>query len=273
MRHLPLQDFQKVPMLLRTAVYWLFVDGEYLVLGGLGLALAYGFRRREETKVFFRQPILPFLGVSFAFFVLINFYRFSRSWGDSNKFVMFLNFWLSLIFGQTLAALESTRRAIGKILTFMVLGLALGPYLFDLQIHFRQPPPELFSKADALAALWVVQHTGPEDVFVTTPLTVVDFVPALAGRAFLHGMYVNTQPYYDPRIEEDIRRLYENADFEILRKYSAQYVRVSANERRRYHLHPVFDQPAGLVYSEESRDYNSIRIYDARALVHQPPPS
>jgi hypothetical protein len=157
----------------------------------------------------------------------------------------------------------------------MALGLALGPCLFDLQIHFRQPPPELFSKADALAALWTAQHTGPDDVFVTTPHTMVDFIPALAGRGVLHGMYVNTQPYYDPRIEEGIRRLYENADFQILREHPAQYVRVSANERRQYHLHPIFDQPAGLVYSEGSRDYNSIRIYDARGLSenHQQPPA
>lgn len=267
MRHLPLQDFQRVPGLFRSAVYWFFVDGEFLVFGGLGLVMAYWFRRREETKVFFQQPILPFLGVSAFFFVLINFYRFSRNWGDSNKFVMFLNLWLSLIFGQMLTILLATRRSLGKILALLALSLALGPYLFHLQTQLFRPPAGLFSKADALAALWITQHTEANDAFVTTPQTLVDFVSALAGRSLLHGMYVTTQPYYDPRIQEGIQRLYENADFGVLRAHSVQYIKISADERRQYHLNSIFDQPLGLVYSDGSHDDNSIRIYNATTLI------
>jgi hypothetical protein len=229
--------------------------------------MAYAFRRREEIKAFFHQPVFPLLAVTFCFFLLVNFYRFSRNWGDSNKFIMFLNFWLSLIFGQMVTVLLATRRLVGKIIALVALSLAVGPYLFHLRIDLRGSPSELFSKADALAALWVTQHTESDDVFVNSPLTVVDFIPALAGRGVLHGMYVTTLPYYDPRLPSEIQRLYENADFGVLRAHSVQYVRVSDIERRQYHINPIFDQPDGLVYSGETRNFNSIRIYSAKALL------
>jgi len=272
--HIPLQDFQAAPALCRRVLFWLMVDGEFIVLGIGGLLLAWSLRRREENRAFFKQPIIPLFVMSIAFFVFVNSYRYSRNWGDSNKFVLFMNFWLAVILGQQVVVLGK-ERWIGKSITGFILALSLVPHLYDsFAVRLlRFGPATLFSKSETLAALWIKQNTKPDDVFVNTTFEAKNFVSALAGREVLLGMYKMAQPYYDPRVDDGIKALYTRGDFSVVRNYGVSYIIVSAREKADYKLNSIFDRPAGLAFLAESYGEPSVRIYSTEKLMQNLSPA
>lgn len=271
--YIPLRDFSTLLQPLRIVAFWLSVNGESFLLGGLGVLMAWCSRNRpREQKIQF-PSVGYFLAVSFLFFLLINFYRISPNWGDSNKFVMFLNFWLAVIVGQQLARLFEERRRWARALIGMVLLMAIGPYVIDSVVRIRRTRETLFSDSDVLAADWIARHTNPNDLFMTAAGGQLHFVTSLAGRPVLQGIYSEVLPYRNEGVRQAIRELYEDGNLDILRHSPIRYVVVSWPERNRYRLNALFNDYRAVVYTTDSGRGNVIRIYDAGQLLSQVTPN
>ena len=86
---------------LKRAWFWLRVAGPSLVLGlvGLGWWLWSGRSSANEQDRRGKTAVLALLAIAGFYFGVINVFRFTPNWGDSNKFVLYLNVLLCLCAG------------------------------------------------------------------------------------------------------------------------------------------------------------------------------
>lgn len=257
------QEIAWIPHLFRRAVFWILVDGDFLVTGLIAAGVLLLRRQRPENRAYTRSAFLPLLAIFVSFFLLINFYRFSRNWGDSNKFVLFLNLWIAVLVGHQFSSFARDWRA--KCAAIFVLVWILAPHLFNVVAHLRRDRV-LFSGEDALAATWIKGHTEPAEVFVTCTSKPMNLVTALAGRTTLHGIFAYNHPYYEEEIANGIRRLYEYVDWKVLENHPARYILVGPQERAMYRISPVFDDEIGLVFSSSTASTSPVEIYDLDVL-------
>jgi len=220
------------PLLTRIA-FWLRAGGPPLVLGIVAAGWwLWQTRRGLQTR---HQVLLKvMLIVGLAFFVLINFYRASPNWGDSNKF--FLYFYLALCIPAANLLADSLRagwrrRAIASA-CFLACVLPMGVEAAGI---FSRSASRLFSRNEAEVATWIRQNTSPDSVFLTSD-SVAHFVTALAGRRVVDGAYTWNTGCQAPGIQEEIATFYETGGREFLRSHGVGYIVVSSRERQRYRV-------------------------------------
>ncbi len=281
---LPLDEYAIFPRYLRRLVFWFFVNGDFLGWAAFFVGLAVLVRLVPHSRDRdLGAPLLGFLlrwrwyfAVCLAIFAAINFYRYSFSWGDSNKFVLFLNLGLALVITLGAARWIGTRLAPLSLAFwwfFTVLCVAPHAYGFYRNILAQSHGKILlFEPNGRAAARWLQSINRPDELVVTAPYNLIHFVTPLAGFPTLAGIYADSNPYRQDEREAQIRRIYEQADFALLRQLDAAYVCISRNERRKVTLHPRWiqlmqDRTAVAFHAGGgSDDYHSVYIFDVRRL-------
>jgi hypothetical protein len=284
---IPLQEYTNVPAYLRRAVFWFFANGDFL---GWGLVFAGSvlLRRRgaaadsgADLRSFLRRWRW-YLAVCLGCFALINVYRYSFAWGDSNKFVVFLNFALAgiIVLGAAQWRNRPRPRLSHAFWWFFFLLCVLPPsYNFYRRILATDHDMVLlFTPNELAAANWLKTVAGPQDVTLTSPDDQIHFVSSLAGRPVRAGIYGGSNPYLRPGLIETIRRVYEDGDLSLLPQLETRFVCISSAERSRYHLnrrwHQLMDQGIGLAFHagrSDAEDGTSIFMFDSQYLSTLPP--
>jgi hypothetical protein len=210
-----------------------------------------------------------------ACFLWINFYRYSSDWGDSNKFVLFLNLGLTLVI--VLGASRWIDRPMAwcsRGLWWFFFTLCLAVPLYE-QVYTYLHPLEgvlLFHPNGMRAANWLRRVTDSDDVILTAAYNRFHFVTPLAGRPTLEGIYSDSNPYGDKAIGELIRRVYEEGDLSLIPNLGVDYLCISAAERRRYRLHPqwieLMKSGKGVVFQAgQPGDHYSVFVFAVDQLV------
>jgi hypothetical protein len=282
---LPLRDFTALPGFLRGIAFWFFADGDFLFWAGLFAVVAWVRQTGSDPArhgsrrvwLFLRQWRWYFV-VCGLFFALINFYRYSFDWGDSNKPVFFFN--LGLTWVIVLGAAQwvgSPRRYLSHALWIFLFILCIAPptysfYLNVLHEGHGAGTVLLFTKNGRAAAEWMAQKLPRREMVLTAAYDDFHFVTPLAGRPTLAGIYGDSNPYRQDGREEAIRRVYEEGEVELLPKLGVRYVCVSRSERNMYKLAPrwnrLMQDEAGVVFEagEGPDDHNSVYVFDAKKL-------
>ncbi len=282
---LPLQDFDALPAMLRRATFWFFADGDFLFWGLLFavIALARWPRSPDAAATPGLKAFLVrwrgYFFVTGGFFLLINFYRYSFDWGDSNKFVFFLNLGLALVITLGVADLLVRRyRLLGNLLWGLFFLLCVGPPSYSFYLNVISDADVngtvlLFTRNGRDAAEWIRQNLPRREPVLTAADNDMHFVTPLAGRPTFAGIYGNSNPYRQNERTEEIRRIYEKDRRELLTKLGGNYLCISRVERALYHLNPAWERRMksgnGVVFQtgEGPDDFNSIYIFDVRRIV------
>ena len=282
---LPLQDFAALPAFTRHMAFWFFANGDFLFWGALFATVAFARRRQRDPAANSSLGLWQFLQqwrwyfvVCGLLFILINFYRYSFDWGDSNKPVLFLNLGLTLVI--TLGAAQwigRRQRYLSHALWGFFLLLCVIPPSYSFYLNVLKPGHGagtvlLFDKNGRAAAEWIGAALKPSDLILTAAYNTMHFVTPLAGRPTLAGIYGDSNPYRQDERQEQIRRVYENGELGLLPKLGVRYVCISRNERRKYKLDAswtrLMENKTGLVFQvgEGPEDFHSVYIFATRQL-------
>ncbi len=276
---IPSGDFSMFPPGLRRAVFWFFTNGDFFGWAGLFFGVTLWRQLHSPTPPLGRllRRWRWYFAVCGAFFLLINFYRYSPAWGDSNKFILFLNLGLALTIakGATLTFGAAQRRRAAVLWGFL-LALCVWPYVYEIVEAARSPMNMIFSAEECRAAKWLQQTTRRSDIVLTAAYNDVHFVSALAGRPTLAGINAQTDLYRQDARAELIRRFYEDGDFGVLPVLHARYVCLCRRERLRYKLNPVWRElmlrPGAVAFHDGGPDdFDSVYIFAASTLLSQQP--
>ncbi len=241
---MPLADFGAVPGWLRRPVFWFFVNGDFLGWGLLFATLAW-LRPAAPAPLDLRAFLCRwrwFFAVTVGAFAVVNFYRYSFFWGDSNKFVLYLNLGLALVIALGTARWLGSRLAwLSHAFWSFFVCLCVVPHAYGFYANVLARPHGkilLFERNGMAAAAWLDAAERPGDLVVTAAYNTLHFVTPLAGLPTFSGIYGDSNPYRQDERGELLRRLYEEGDFAVARRLGGTWVCVSRNERRKYRLHP-----------------------------------
>ena len=263
-----LGDLPEIPALLgfKRPLFWLRAAGATLVPGliGLGIGLA-GLRRRPPAARRLDLALLPLLLVGAGYFVLINFYRFTPNWGDSNKFFLYLNLLLCLYAGRFVALLWQGSRG-GRLVAAGLLGFcALVPTTIEWISRYQRDTERLFSGGDQLVADWIRLNT-PKDAIFLTANSFVHPVTALAGRRVVNGSYTRETGYADERLEALVARAYRQADPALIEQVPVSYVFAGPEEDTLYYINRAnWGRRHTLLFDQICQGYR-YSIYEVRHL-------
>ncbi|HVS52948.1 MAG TPA: hypothetical protein VHD62_11395 [Opitutaceae bacterium] len=277
---LPLDEFARLPAFLRPVAFWFFVNGDFLFWGLL--FAAGGLWRSRRATAGAPGGLADFLRrwkwywiVCAGAFLLINVYRYTADWGDSNKFILFLNLGLSLVIVLGIAQWRTGRlRLLAHALWVFFFVLCVAPFGYQLFLRATRPPYDqvvLFNKYERVAAEWLRRFSAPTDLVLTGTSQIIHFVTPLAGRPVPAGLYGRDNPYRQDERAGEIRRVYEQADFAALRQLNPRFICISRNERRLYRLSAKWQdlirtRKALLFQVGDADEFDSVFIFDSDQL-------
>ncbi len=255
---------------LSRALFWVRVTGFPLILGLAGffcfLLKNRGFSLQSE-KDRKKTILLIFFFIPFLFFLLINFYRFSPSWGDSNKFFLYFEVILCIFAGSLLGSWFEKNRW-GKVFSITLIFIAaLGPSLLEAYVVISRSGSFLFSACDRRVAQLIRLNTGKDALFLTSN-DVIHYVPSLAGRRVVDGAYTWNTGFRKQWTEKDVQRIYKTARQRLVKKYHVTHLLIGPQERRKYTITEKAFEKYELVYNEVCNN-ESYKIYDVTKKVGQ----
>lgn len=275
---LPLPEFAAFPAFTRRLLFWFFASGDFFLWGAVFAALALCTRRHPWSASVrdFVRTWRWYFAATLACFVLINFYRYAFAWGDSNKFVLFLNLGLALFIALGAAQFLRSRFAfLSRGLWWFFFLLCVAPPAYEFHQWVIASPHAkiiLFHRNARAAADWLQAHTPRHAVVLTAAFNDTHFVTPLAGRPTRAGIYSDSNPYLQDDRAERIRRVYEDADFTQLAALGVDYVCLSGGERLRYRLSPRWmdlcqSSPALVFHNGDGpQDHFSVYLFEAIRL-------
>ncbi len=250
---------------LKRVWFWLRVAGPSLVLGLAGLGW-WLLRRRGDNDEDRRgkTALLALLFIAGFYFGVINVFRFTPNWGDSNKFVLYLNVLLCLCAGRWLAQLWGKSRVL-KITTVALVGLgSVVPSGIEWALRYRREPERLFSASDRMVADWIKINTPKDAVFLTAN-SFVHLVPALAGRRVVNGSYTRETGFADQQTEDTVARAYREADPFLITSAHVTHVMIGPEENGIYRINrAAFSRHHRLIFDQPSRGA-AYTLYETRA--------
>jgi hypothetical protein len=231
--------------------FWIRAGGAPFLFGLIGFFLAPTFRLRAghgDRRA--NLALLAFFAVTTGYFLVINVYRFTPSWGDSNKFFLYWDLALCLYAGRLLARLWDARWR-GRSLACAVLLLgAIVPFGVEWNLRYRRGPSTLFTACDQKAADWIRANTPPDSVFLTAN-SYTHYVTALAGRRVVNGSYTRETGYADDDIEATVRNAFRESNPALVDTIHVDYLVVGPDERNKYHIsQPTLERRHQLVFEQ-----------------------
>ena len=253
---------------LSRIVFWIRAAGFPLILGFLGLI--FYFRKNKEFSLRSENGrrntiLLIFFTIPFLFFLLINFYRFSPNWGDSNKFFLYFDLVLALFAGRMLGSWFKKNRIgqIGAAATIMIA--AILPSSLEAYGIFTRNGTVLFSACDRSVANWIRLNTAKDAIFLTSD-NVIHYVPPLSGRRVVNGAYTWNTGFRIPGTDSEVRKIYRTGDPKLLEKYRVTHILVGPQEKRKYAINDRALDKYKLVYDQKCREVH-YKVYDVRQEV------
>ncbi len=248
-------------------LFWLWVGGTSFWIGLAGWMLWFVNRLKErnnsENKEVTHKGGYTYasdlLVGSAVFFLVVNIYRFSPNWGDSNKFFSYLMLFLC-VFGGNLIA-QAWGRNLLRPVVLAVLGLGcVLPYAAELQQHFGQGIRSLlfskdktaagqlmFSADDWACAQWIRGNTPEKAVFLTSD-SIVHFLPALTGRRSFMGAYTRENGVGGDERRTAAETMFHTGSADLMRKWGVDYVlvgpqegKMSPSEQKLEQLQKIYD--------------------------------
>jgi NPCBM/NEW2 domain len=246
--------------------FWIRAAGMPFVLGLTGFFLAPTFQvRRQDADRRVNLALLALFAITSGYFVLINFYRFTPNWGDSNKFFLYWDLLLCLYAGRLLARLAAASRPLKAAAWVLLLLGAIIPTALELSMRWQRGPSTLFTACDRATADWIRQHTPPDAVFLTAN-TYTHYVPALAGRRVVNGSYTRETGFADDAIEALVSRAYREANPAVISTVPVNYLVVGPDEMGRYHVsRAAMARRQKLIYEENCRGLR-YAVYEVRPV-------
>jgi len=229
-------------MVLSRLVYWVRAAGMPFVLGWAGLIWAAWKVRDGDWPQ--RSTVLWLTLPGLLFFAVINVYRMTPSWGDSNKFYLYLHLFFSLYIAW-LFALWWKRGAAAKAGVVALLLLAgVLPSLMTLHDFWKPRVVQavtdrrahaqiMFTTQDIACAHWVMQQTPSDAVLLTTD-DVIHVLPALTGRRVVNGAYTATNGLMRPGVKEAVAAIYRTGSREVARRWHVDYIFLGRREQSKY---------------------------------------
>lgn len=216
--------------------FWFRVAGATMVPGALGLLyVLMRLRQKPAAERRIEYALLPILAICTGYFLLINFYRFTPNWGDSNKFFLYLNLLCCLYAGRLLAAGWARSRG-WRIAAGFTLGFcALVPTAVEAVSRFIREPERLFSGGDQLVADWIRLNT-PHDAIFLSANSYVHPVTSLAGRRVVNGSYTRETGYAGPELEALVAQAYRHADPARITRVNVTHVIAGPEEDTLYYI-------------------------------------
>ena len=221
---------------LQRCWFWIRAAGMPLVLGLAGVLFTVGPSlrgSRPERRTEF--ALLALLCVTGFYFLVINIYRFTPNWGDSNKFFLYFDFVLCIYSARILASFWQKSLSLRIAACLLVSAGALVPTAIEWAARYRRVPERLFSACDQRIADWVRLNTPKDAVFLTANSTVHP-VPALAGRRVVNGAYTRETGFADETTEALVARAFQQADPSLITTIKVTHVFVGPEEEGLYHL-------------------------------------
>ncbi len=247
--------------------FWIRAAGPPFILGLAGFALPSNLRcRARDPDGRSRLALLILFVVTSGYFVLINFYRFTPSWGDSNKLFLYWDLVLCLYAGRLLAGWwERSRFGRGAAVSALLLGAVL-PSAVEIGVRFWRPPSVLFTAGDQVAADWIRLNTPPDAIFLTAN-SYLHYVPALAGRRVVNGAYTRETGFADASVEKTVARAFQEADPQLITALRVTHIMVGPDEREHYHINrTLLARRHRLVFEQVSRGQR-YSVYEARVIT------
>ncbi|HTB81625.1 MAG TPA: NPCBM/NEW2 domain-containing protein [Opitutaceae bacterium] len=221
---------------LQRAWFWLRAAGLQPALGLLGAFFSLGYWMRGSERERRREVgLFILLAVTGFYFAVINFYRFTPNWGDSNKFFLYLDLVFCIYAGRLLSFCWKKSSGLKFIACLLVSLSALIPTAIEWTIRYQRQPEELFSAGDRLVAEWIRINTPKDAVFLTANSTV-HLVPALAGRRVVNGAYTRATGFADEETEQLVARVYREFNPALIKNVAVTYVLVGPEEEGLYHV-------------------------------------
>lgn len=284
-----LGNFAALPAWCRRAVFWFFANGDFFGWGLLALAVAGGRRwlgRKAPGYIDASWAVLVrwrwYAAVCLACFLFINLYRYSYDWGDSNKFVLFINLGLTLVIVQGAAHWrEGAWRDLSWALWMFFATLCVAAPAYEFYKDVIAAPRGkilLFQAHGIVASEWLRDAAGPNDIVLTAADNTFHYVTALAGAPTLAGLYSGSNPNRQPERPELIRRIYEGGELALLKPLGVRFVSLSRAERRRYRIHPIWqkfmENDTGVAFrSGRPDEFDAAFIFEvAKLFPDQPQP-
>ncbi|HEU5078259.1 MAG TPA: hypothetical protein VFT72_03565 [Opitutaceae bacterium] len=281
---IPLAEFGQVGGPARRVLFWIFANGDYLIWGCVFGAIAiWRVLRKRDTGAAFCQDVSLlktwwwYFVVVVAAFIFINVYRYSFAWGDSNKFVLFLNLAISLLIVAGLNTMRATRwKGVARTLCLFFAVLCVAPSCYEVyqDLFIRTGGKVLLFHPNGIAAAnWFKKNAEKKAIVLTEACSDFNVVASVAGLPTPAGIYADSNPYRQVNREKDIPAIYEHGRLDLLRKLDVRYVYISRNERLRYKLHPLWrhfveNKRVVAFQAGEPGQLESVVVLDVRKLLH-----
>ena len=264
-----LNSLPEIPNFLHARQLWFWVRAAGLpfILGLIGFFLAPTFQvRAGDPDRRANLALLAMCAVTTGYFLVINVYRFTPSWGDSNKFFLYWDVMLCLYAGRLLSRLWSGPRT-GRVFACLLLLLgALFPFADEWSQRYRNGPSVLFNASDRAVADWIRDNTPKDAVFLTAN-SYTHLVPALAGRRVVNGSYTRETGFADDAIESTVSHAYREANPALVKTVKVTHVLIGPEEKRAYYVNrTAFAQWHKLIFD---RTYDGQRywIYEVQDVT------
>jgi hypothetical protein len=239
----------------RRLWFWVRAAGAPFVVGLMGFCLPVNFRcRQSDPERRANLGLLVLFAVTAGYFVIINFYRFTPSWGDSNKFFLYWDLMLCLYAGRLLARWWEGRRWQRILAAAVLLFGAILPSAVEWNLRYRHGASRLLSACDRMVADWIRLNTPKDAVFLSAN-SYTHYVTALAGRRVVNGSYTRETGFADDALENAVRRAFRTADPSVITTVQVTHIIVGPEERSMFHIsRPLLARRQKLVYDMTCRD-------------------
>lgn len=232
--------------------FWMRSAGVPLMLGFVGVIIS--LRIRMAINRGWREEIglLAVLLVTGFYFIVINVFRLTPNWGDSNKLFLYLDLVLCIYSGRFLSFCWEKSMFLRTISIGLLSLGSIVPTCIEWITRYNRAPEMLFSASDQLVAGWIKINTANDAVFLTANSTV-HLVPALAGRRVVNGAYTRETGYADSAMEELVAQAFRSANPFLIKTVQVDYILVGPEEEGLYHINrTVMERRFRKVYDQSS---------------------
>ena len=197
--------------------FWFETIGTLLVTGLAGM-------------YFLRKKLIIFLP-AFIALALVNFLRFSPSFGDSNKIVMYFLLFMAASTAELYYVLWKRGIAFKLLAVFFFIAIILSGALAEYYDLFSGAYP-VASNVELNMSQWALNNTHPNNTFVDSCYnTVFGVTSSLAARRTLMeiSMYISLTGIYDYNVgtvDSNIRNFMENPTCSFVQQYNISYVAI-----------------------------------------------